>query len=89
MALFQNLHFKTAKQCSQMCFLNQENLYQQSIEMRHGPNVLTVKTDKPYLNILRYIILNILRYCVFIHNISIFGSFPYLYIPLGYKVSSL
>ena len=30
------------------------------------------------LNILRYIILNLLRYSVFIHNISIFGSFPYL-----------
>ena len=38
---------------------------------------LTVKTGIPYLNILRYIILNILRYCVFIHNISIVCSLPY------------
>ena len=37
--------------------------------------VLTMKADMPYLNILRYIILNILRYnCVFINNISIFCS---------------
>ena len=40
----------------------------------------------PYLNILRYIILNILRYCVFIHNILIFGSFPYLFVALKYIV---
>ena len=45
-----------------------------------GQYGLTVKTDMPYLNILRYIILNIFMYCVFIHNISIFGSFPYLHI---------
>ena len=32
----------------------------------------------PYLNTLRYIILNILRYCVSIHNGLIFGSFLYL-----------
>ena len=27
---------------------------------------LTIEIEMPYLNILRYIILNILRYCVFI-----------------------
>ena len=39
---------------------------------------LTIEIDMPYLNILRYIILNILRYCVLIDNISIFCPLPYL-----------